>query len=181
LTCRYWRWFQTRLRPYAPGQVLSTWDLEDVHQQTYFWIQEAIHAFDPKQLIIPRGSSFQTFLKRVIRLRLLDFTRSLRRNRRRYRLLGEADQDTQSLQQHFPPAIPGAPEDILLDLEDALRILDPPSRALWNELRQGKRLCDLPEVLGISYRTLKRRWHSLREHLTRGIQSRQHLSNQMVS
>jgi hypothetical protein len=35
--------------------------------------------------------------------------------------------------------------------------------------------------MGISYRTLKRRWHGLREHLTRSLRSCRHQSSQMVS
>jgi hypothetical protein len=50
-------------------------------------------------------------------------------------------------------------------LDQALRLLDPSARALWQELSDGKRLCDLPQLLGVSYRTLKRRWRNLREQL----------------
>jgi hypothetical protein len=50
-------------------------------------------------------------------------------------------------------------------LEQALRRLDPSARALWQALSDGQRLRDLPHVLGVSYRTLKRRWRHLREQL----------------
>jgi hypothetical protein len=51
-------------------------------------------------------------------------------------------------------------------LEKAATLLDPNARVLWNQLRQGKRLRDLPQVLGVTYRTLKRHWRKLREQLT---------------
>jgi hypothetical protein len=50
-------------------------------------------------------------------------------------------------------------------LDQALRLLDPSDRALWHALSDGKRLRDLPHILGVSYRTLKRRWRTLREQL----------------
>jgi hypothetical protein len=53
-----------------------------------------------------------------------------------------------------------------LHLDKAVSLLDPQARALWNELRQGKRLRDLPHLLGVSYRTLKRRWRKLRAQLS---------------
>jgi RNA polymerase sigma factor (sigma-70 family) len=159
LTCRYWRWLRLKLACGA-GSRLSPWDLEDAQQQAYFWIQEAVQAYDPAQLSLPEGSSFRTFTYRVFRLRLLDWRRSLGRHKRRQRALGEPDQ----LLENRP-----APGDESLDrkrgLEDALRGLDAPTRALWTQLCQGKRLCELPEVLAVSYRTLKRRWRKLREHI----------------
>jgi hypothetical protein len=64
---------------------------------------------------------------------------------------------------------------VKLQLEQAMNLLAPELRALWNELRQGKRLRDLPEVLGVTYRTVKRRWRKLREQLIRALR---HLGDQ---
>jgi hypothetical protein len=50
-------------------------------------------------------------------------------------------------------------------LEKALSLLDPLTRALWLGLSEGKRLSDLPKLLGVSYRTLIRRWRNFREQL----------------
>jgi DNA-directed RNA polymerase specialized sigma24 family protein len=161
LTRRYWYHAQDNLarRPMSDG--LSSWDLEDARQQAYFWIQEAVRAFDFGQLARPRGSSFRTFVNGVFRRRLLDFRRALRRNRRRHQSVdplkevledNRRDNDGGDLSGHG-------------DLRDALRRLDAPARALWSHLCRGKRLVDLPAVLAVSYRTLKRRWRVLREQL----------------
>jgi hypothetical protein len=61
-------------------------------------------------------------------------------------------------------------DELHLQLDKALSLLDPQARALWKELRQGKRLRDLSPVLGVSYRTLKRRWRTLREQLSAAVQ-----------
>jgi RNA polymerase sigma factor (sigma-70 family) len=165
LTWRYWHQFKTNLPRWVRGYRLTSWELEDAHQQAFFWIQEAVRAFDPRQLSLPRGSSFQTFLKRVFRLRLADFLRALRRNKKRFPLVAEPDHWPKRLLREQYLASPGHPEELHLQLEQVLRLLDPSARALWHELSDGKRLRDLPKVLGVSYRTLKRRWRKLREQL----------------
>jgi hypothetical protein len=70
LTCRYWRKCQTKLPRWVRGYRLTPRELDDVHQQSFFWIQEAVRAFDPGQLSLPRGSRFPAFLQRVFRLQL---------------------------------------------------------------------------------------------------------------
>ena len=59
----------------------------------------------------------------------------------------------------------GNEPELHLRLEKAVTQLDPDARVLWTQLRLGKRLRDLPEVLGVTYRTVKRRWRKLREQL----------------
>ena len=165
LTCRYWHLFKTNLPHWARSHRLTSWELEDAHQQAFFWIQEAVRAFDPVQLSLPQGSSFQTFLKRVVRLRLSDFLRSLRRNNKRFHPVEDPGDWFQKLLRGNNLASSGHQEELHLHLEKALSLLDRSARALWYELSQGKRLRDLPHVLGVSYRTLKRRWRKLREQL----------------
>jgi hypothetical protein len=63
----------------------------------------------------------------------------------------------------------GQEEGLRLHLDKAVSLLDPQARALWYELCQGKRLRDLPRFLGVSYRTLKRRWGKLRGQLRRAL------------
>ena len=165
LTCRYWHLFKTDLPRWARSHRLTFWELEDAHQQAFFWIQEAVRAFNPTQLSLPQGSSFQTFLKRVVRLRLSDFLRSLRRNKKRFRPVEDPDGWPQTLLREKDLTSDGHQEELHLHLEKTLSLLDPPTRALWQELSKGKRLGDLPKLLGVSYRTLKRRWRNLREQL----------------
>jgi DNA-directed RNA polymerase specialized sigma24 family protein len=124
-----------------------------------------VRAFDPGQLSLPRGSSFHTFLHRVVRSRLADFLRSLRRNKKRFRLVAEPGDWPKGLLRERDLAPAGHRDELQLHLERALRLLDPSARALWQALSDGKRLCDLPQRLGVSYRTLKRRWRNLREQL----------------
>jgi RNA polymerase sigma factor (sigma-70 family) len=169
LTCRHWRRLKTGLARFAVPLRLSSWDLDDAHQQAFFWIQEAIRAFDPGQLFLPLGSSFQTFLHRIIQLRLLDFCRSLNRRRKRFPLAGEQDHWPNDALLEKPLAFFGQEEELRLHLDKAVSLLDPQARALWNELCEGKRLRDLPQLLGVSYRTLKRRWQKLREQLIRAL------------
>jgi RNA polymerase sigma factor (sigma-70 family) len=176
LTCRHWNQFKARLPRFGIRLQLTSWDLEDAQQQAFFWIQEAIRAFDPVQLFLLRGSSFQTFLNRIFRLRLLDFCRALRRRSTRFRLFGE--------QTHWPDTFTADTGldfgtygwELHLQLENAATQLDPDARALWNQLRAGKRLRDLPEVLGVTYRTVKRRWRKLREQVIRALRQLRHQS-----
>ena len=56
LTCRHWNQFKARLPRYGIRLALTLWDLEDAQQQAFFWIQEAIRAFDTTQWFVPRGS-----------------------------------------------------------------------------------------------------------------------------
>jgi RNA polymerase sigma factor (sigma-70 family) len=165
LTSRYWHTFHTTLPRWVRGDRLTPWDLDDAHQQAFFWIQEAVRAFDPGQLSPPRGSSFHTFLRRVFRSRLADFLRSLRRNKNRFRLVAEPGDWPKGLLREQDLAPAGHRDELRLQLDQALRQLDPSARALWQALSDGKRLCDLPQLLGVSYRTLKRRWRKLREQL----------------
>jgi RNA polymerase sigma factor (sigma-70 family) len=169
LTCRHWRRLKAGLALIAVHARLTSWELDDAHQQAFFWIQEAIRAFDPGQLFQAQGSSFETFLHRIIQLRFLDFCRSLNRRRKRFRLAGEQYQWPRGALLEKPLAFFGHGEELRLDLDKAVSLLDPQARALWNELCQGKRLRDLPQLLGVSYRTVKRRWRKLREHLIRAL------------
>src|SRR5262249_8925348 len=137
LTCRHWRRLKTGFARFGVCARLTSWDFDDAHQQAYFWIQEAIRAFDPGQLFLPQGSSFQTFLLRIIRLRLLDFCRSLNRRRKRFRLAGEQDQWPRDALLEKPFALFRQAEVLRLDLDKAVSLLDPQVRALWNELCQG--------------------------------------------
>jgi RNA polymerase sigma factor (sigma-70 family) len=174
LTCRYWCRFKINLRRWAMAAGLVSEELEDAQQEAFFWIQEAIRSFDPVQLSRPGGASFQTFLKGVFRVRLLDFFRSLRRNKERLRSAGEPDHWSRNRPVENARAASGNREEVILQLEKAVNLLDPELRALWNELRQGKRLRDLPGLLGVSYRTIKRRWREIREQLIAGLRQVQH-------
>jgi hypothetical protein len=100
----------------------------------------------------------------VVRLRLLDFRRSLRRNEQRFQRAWKLGHRLNDAFLGDSP-IPGQIHDLARELEGVLNLLDAPIRALWMELCQGKRLRDLPEVLGASYRTVKRRWRTLRDQL----------------
>jgi RNA polymerase sigma factor (sigma-70 family) len=175
LTCRHWHQLKSRLSWHALRLRLTPWDLDDAHQQAFFWIQEAITGFDPNQLFLARGCSFKTFLQEILRLRLMDYCRSLYRRKKRYRLAGDYRNWLSESLLEEAPVLAVSEEELHLQLDQALRLLDPQARALWRELRQGKRLRDLPDVLGVSYRTLKRRWRTLREQLCVAMQ---HLNEQ---
>ena len=159
LTWRRWGKVRARLIRCGPCRGLGPWDLDDAQQQAFFWIQEAIRAFDPK------GSSFQTFLGRILRLRLMDFCRSLRRRNRRFRLSGDQERWPQSSLTNDAWDLPECPRELSRLMAVAVADLDHQARALWDELCKGKRLRDLPQVLGVSYRTVKRRCRVLRDKL----------------
>jgi RNA polymerase sigma factor (sigma-70 family) len=169
LTCRYWCRFEINLRRWAMAAGLVSGELEDAQQEAFFWIQEAIRSFDPVQLSRPCGSSFQTFLKCVFRVRLLDFFRSLRRNKKRLCSAGELDHWSRNGRVENTCECSGHGEELHAQVEKAVRLLAPELRALWDELRQGKSLRDLPGLLGVSYRTVKRRWREMREQLIGGL------------
>jgi DNA-directed RNA polymerase specialized sigma24 family protein len=120
------------------------------------------------ELSRPGGASFQTFLKRVFRVRLLDFCRAVQRNDARLRCGGEPEHWSGNRQLENSCAYAHR-EEVNLHLNNTVNLLDPSLRALWNQLSQGKRLCDLPGLLGVSYRTLKRRWRKLRQQLIVGL------------
>jgi RNA polymerase sigma factor (sigma-70 family) len=164
LTCRYWRYLRIRLGQRSAHCRLNQWDREDAQQQAYFWIQEAIRAYDFGQLLQPGGSTFRTFLHRVVRLRLLNFCRSLRRSRQWHSATtppGHRPKDPLDQQ----PAVGGEQEQAYFHLERVLGALDPSDQAVWNELCQGKRLREVAQTLRVSYRTVKRRWRRLRQRL----------------
>jgi DNA-directed RNA polymerase specialized sigma24 family protein len=165
LTCRYWQRFRIICWQWCAARRLTSWDLEDAQQQAYFWIQEAIRAYDVGQLCRPGGSSFATFAQRIFRLRLMDFGRSLQRNNQRYSRAALATRYAKEFVVDRRIAFAGQPEDLHRRLPAVLGLLDPPTRSLWHEMCAGKRLCDLAEDRGVSYRTLKRRWRKLRHHL----------------
>jgi DNA-directed RNA polymerase specialized sigma24 family protein len=165
LTGRHWRKFNARLFRGRGRQRLGASDLDDAQQQAFFWIQEAIDAFDPVQLSLPNGTCFHTFLQRILRWRLSDFCRSLQRRNRRFRLAGAQDRWLHHSLTDQGVDSPGQQAELRRHLDAVEGLLDPQTRPLWNELRQGKRLRDLPQVLGVSYRTVKRRWRSLREQI----------------
>jgi RNA polymerase sigma factor (sigma-70 family) len=174
LTCRYWCRFQSNLRRWALPAGLVPGELADAQQEAFFWIQQAIRSFDAVQLSRPGGASFQTFLKRVFRVRLLDFCRSVRRHQERLRCAGDLDHWSSNRRVDNTCAASGDREEVIPQLEKAVNLLDPELRALWNERRQGKRLRELPGLLGVSYRTLKRRWRAIREQLIAGLRQLRH-------
>ena len=159
LTCRCWGNLRARLLRCGPCRGLGPWDLDDAQQQAFFWIQEAIRAFDPK------GSSFQTFLGRVLRLRLMDFCRSINRRNRRFRLSGDQERWPQSSLTNDTLDSPDRSGELPRRLAAVVATLGHQAYVLWDELCRGKRLRDLPQVLGVSYRTVKRRWRDLRDKL----------------
>jgi RNA polymerase sigma factor (sigma-70 family) len=173
LTRRHWNQFKARSPRYGLRHALTAWDLEDAQQQSFFWIQEAIRAFDTAQWFVPQGNSFQTFLTRVLRLRLLDFGRSLRRRTTRFRLVAPPSDWPDTLLADGGLDVNGDGPKRLLQLDTVAAQLDPDAKVLWNHVRQGKRLRDLPQLLGVSTRTVKRRWRKLREQLTLAVR---HLS-----
>ena len=159
LTYRCWGKLRARLIRCGPCRGLGPWDLEDAQQQAFFWIQEAICAFDLK------GSSFQTFLGRILGLRLMDFCRSMHRRNRRFRLSGDQERWPQSSLTNDTRDSPERPRELSRHVAVVVAALDHQARALWDELCEGKRLRDLPQILGVSYRTVKRRWRVLRDKL----------------
>jgi RNA polymerase sigma factor (sigma-70 family) len=165
LTCRYWCRFKINLHRWAMPAGLASGELEDAQQEAFFWIQQAIRCFDAVQLCRPGGASFQTFLKRVFRMRLLDYLRSVRRNKVRFRIAGTPDLCARNRRVENTRESSAHSEEVNNQLEQAVNRLDPELRVLWNALRQGKRLRELPDVLGVSYRTLTRRWRAIREQL----------------
>jgi RNA polymerase sigma factor (sigma-70 family) len=160
LTCRCWGKLRARLIRCGPCSGLALWDLEDAQQQAFFWIQEAIRAFDPK------GSSFQTFLGQILRMRMMDFCRSVKRRSKHFPPCGDRDRWPEAPAANDRLDSRDHPQDLLRHLDEVVGALDHRARAVWDEVRQGKRLCDLPQVLGVSYRTVKRLWRELRGRLT---------------
>ena len=166
LTCRCWGKLRARLIRCGPCRGLGPWEVEDAQQQAFFWIQEAIRAFDPK------GSSFQTFLGRILRLRLMDLCRSMRRRNRRFRLSGDQDRWPQASRTNDTLDSPDRSGDLPRHLAAVVAALGDQASVLWHELCRGKRLRDLPQVLGVSYRTVKRRWRDLREKVALAFDAR---------
>ena len=93
----------------------------------------------------------------------------MNRRRKRFPLAGEQDHWPNDALLEKPLAFFGQEEELRLHLDKAVSLLDPQARALWNELCQGKRLRDLPQLLEVSYRTLKPLWRKLRGQLRRAL------------
>jgi DNA-directed RNA polymerase specialized sigma24 family protein len=156
LTCRYWCRFKINLRRWAMPAGLVSGELEDAQQEAFFWIQQAIRCFDAVQLSRPGGASFQTFLKGVFRVRLRDFFRSVYRRNRRFRLSGDPERWPQSSLTNDTRDSPERLRELSRQVAVVVADLDHQARALWDELCRGKCLRDLPQILGVSYRTVKR-------------------------
>jgi hypothetical protein len=89
----------------------------------------------------------------------------MHRRNRRFRLSGDQERWPQSSLTNDTQDSPDRSLELPRHLAVVVAALDHQTHALWNELCAGKRLRDLPQVLGISYRTVKRRWRDLREKL----------------
>jgi hypothetical protein len=98
-------------------------------------------------------------------LRAADFFRSLLRRRKRFHAAGQPADRSAPCLSHDTQALPGHGLQGNVELAKILSLLEPPCRAFWDELCRGKRLRDLPRILGVSYRTVKRRWRTLREQV----------------
>jgi hypothetical protein len=76
LTRRHWGTFKVRFFRLGLSWGLCACDLDDAHQSSFFWIQEAIRSFDFRRPSLPHGSGFRAFLQRVFRLRCVCRRRS---------------------------------------------------------------------------------------------------------
>ena len=95
----------------------------------------------------------------------MDFCRSMHRRNRRFRFGGDLERWPQASLTNDTLDAPDRSRKLPHYLAVVVATLDHEARALWDELCQGKRLRDLPQVLGASYRTVKRRWRVLRDKM----------------
>ncbi len=150
-----------------PGGRLSAEDMEDVEQQAFFWMQEAIEHYDAGHAVRAHGCTFATFLKRVVAGRLRNWLRGRQRFQKRFgmriELAGRQDSALQIEDESTDwQEIRGA-------FERALTAIPAPDQLLWQELCRGRQLVDLPNLLGVTYRTVRRRWSRLRAHLVSAL------------
>ncbi|MCI0378242.1 MAG: sigma-70 family RNA polymerase sigma factor [Gemmataceae bacterium] len=159
LVLRLWPEIKSLIPILARDKGLSAEDKEDIRQQSFFWIDEAIRCYDAFQSVKPAGCTFRTFVRRVVSRRLRDWFRARHRYERRIHspvgrvTLARVDCDLDEAAEW---------RELQLAVGEAVQSLDAPDRLIWEGLCGGKKLRDLPTMMGVSYRTVRRRWQRVK-------------------
>ena len=137
-------------------------DVQDAQQNSVFAILEAIAGYDTREAVKPRGCSFRTFVRLVVRARFYDFVKQVRREQQHCCPLQEAGDSLEDGQGRCPgsprsdPVEALARQEAMARLYQALDRLDEALRRLWRELANGKKLPQIAREQGVSYDRVKR-------------------------
>ncbi len=155
-------WVARRVRRFRLPEA----DVEDLRQEVFFWLVEAIDRYERG-----KGCQFRTFAGRVAGARLVDCLKALWRYRDRFPRAGRLETTPpQSFSTRYPltvcyspPANPNSNPVAIAEqtefrahLEEALGRLDHLTRLIWEGLISGESLRAIVIRLGISYPKGKR-------------------------
>jgi RNA polymerase sigma factor (sigma-70 family) len=172
LLLRYQEWVVREVTSLARRRGVTGHDLDDAIQEArFFGVSKAIDRYDTRQLTLPRGCRFRSFLRRVITDRFKDFMKHLRRVKARHTLLrvvgaepgpGEpAGRRPRGDDHDGDPAGMAAREELRERVRGHVGRLSAGDRLLVQEVTAGSSLRALAPRLGLSYDTAKRRWRKL--------------------
>jgi RNA polymerase sigma factor (sigma-70 family) len=132
------------------------------HEALLGALPQAIAAYDPVPEGTPGHCSFRTFLGVLVRARLCDFARRVRRAERR---LDRSARVADTLGSSPGPVAAAEGRELRARVAEALRHIDPTDRRLWEESLAGTPLSALARQLGIPYHLAKRRRQAVRAYL----------------
>ena len=149
----------------ARGQQLTPEDRKDAQQQAVFGLFEAVRFFDPKRVRGVRQHPFRVFLRRVVRMRFVDFARCIRRERKRCTQSLEAAPLLDSQAYQLPaligygqsssrigqdPAVIAEANEERERLARGVARLDERQRRVWDALLNGATTRMIAEDLGVT-------------------------------
>jgi RNA polymerase sigma factor (sigma-70 family) len=160
---------------YAAHRGLQEADLQDVQQEAFLWIVEAIRHYRAEEQAERGGCRFRSFLHRVLAARFIDFLRHRRRLQSHFPLTGVGPWDPNRAVSHrhqsdtaaatggeMANPVRGAEED-----EQRAHVLGELARLgeaagrLWDLLADGVSLREVARALNLSYGVVKRRRRQL--------------------
>ena len=138
-------------------------DQEDAEQEAVFAFRHAVDRFDGRSAEHSAFGSFRTFLTVIVTAHVRDFVRRIRRweshydRTVRYEDLLEICNDNQwSATSEIDPIFLLTRQEFRAIIDQAITVLDPSARQLWEQLAAGHRLGQVAAALNLSYGQGKR-------------------------
>jgi RNA polymerase sigma factor (sigma-70 family) len=132
------------------------------HEAVLGALPQAIARYDPAPEGMPGHCTFRTFLGLIVRARLSDFARKVRRAERH---LDRSARVVDALGTVRGPEAAAENRELQAKVAEALRHVNPTDRWLWEESLAGTPLTDLARQLGVPYHQAKRRRQAVRAYL----------------
>jgi RNA polymerase sigma factor (sigma-70 family) len=168
LFARYYAQILRRVARRARSVRLARTELPDAQQEALWALPQAIAAYVVAPVGIPGRCTFRTFLDRIVRARVYDFVRKLRRAEHH---LDRSTSVAEALGQGLGPEEVAEGKELQRKVAQVLRQVDPLDRRLWEEPLAGTPLKAVADELGIPYHQAKRRRQAVRAYLAEQLRS----------